>query len=81
MIAKDWSNLLEKFKSGQRVTLSFFRNQQLRKTQLTFGKVAKKPRSIERMKSPSDAQKALFKAWLGVEFPESKSADSEKAED
>lgn len=77
-VAKDWSKLLERFKSGQRVTLSFFRNQQLRKTQLTFGKVVKKPRSIEIMKSPSEEQKALFKAWLGVEFPESKVKDSEK---
>ncbi|TQV89303.1 M61 family metallopeptidase [Aliikangiella coralliicola] len=64
---------LKQFKPEDTIELTLFRNQQLVQKSLTLGKIAKKVHQIELMKKPSKKQKAFFKAWLGVDFPEEKS--------
>jgi len=69
---KNYASQLEKYKPGDTVKVTYFRNDRLHSTTLNFGKTSKKPREIERVESPSEKQKAFFKAWLGVDFPEPK---------
>ena len=68
---KHFKNQLKSFQVGDSLELTVFRSDQLLTTKLALGKISKKPRAIETVTSASQQQKAFFKAWLGIEFPES----------
>lgn len=75
---KNLEKWLKQFKSGTEIKITFFREQKLSSTQLELSKTTKDPREIELNDDASDEQKAFFKAWLGVDFPEDKAIDSDK---
>ncbi|EKE74048.1 M61 family metallopeptidase [Gallaecimonas xiamenensis] len=59
---------LKDFKTGQSLALTFFRRDQLQQLPLVL---AERPADyqVEVVKKPSRAQKAAFKAWLGIDLP------------
>ena len=66
---------LKQFKSGDDIELAIFRDQKLTSRTIQLGKIATKVRQVELMQNPSESQKAFFKAWLGVEYPNKQATD------
>ncbi|MCW9018079.1 MAG: PDZ domain-containing protein, partial [Kangiellaceae bacterium] len=64
---------LKKFKSGDDIELTFFRDQKLTSKSIQLAKISSKIRQIELVDNPTESQRAFFKAWLGVDFPDKKS--------
>ena len=67
--ASDLDGWLKRIKPGEKMTLSYFRNDTLR--ELEF-EVAGKPDAkwtVRRVKEPTDAQKAAYESWLGQKWP------------
>jgi predicted metalloprotease with PDZ domain len=54
---------------GDRVTLTLFRRDELRTVQLTLGEKPPEKYELVAVESPSEAQKAAFKAWMTSELP------------
>ena len=67
--------LLQGVKAGDDVRVTLFRNDNLIDVELTLDKIAKKVPKIAPVKSPTEKQKAFFKAWLGVDFPKAEKKD------
>ncbi len=59
---------LTQFKQGEKIAISFFREQQLMSTTLVLAQTTKKPRALELNPKATKKQKAFFRAWLGVNF-------------
>ncbi|TQV71131.1 M61 family metallopeptidase [Aliikangiella marina] len=66
---ENFKMMMEKYAPTREIEVSFFRNDQLMKTQLKLGKRPKKPLEIGLVDNPTDAQKKYFKAWLGIDYP------------
>lgn len=64
---------LKELKAGQPVKLSYFRNDVLRETVLTPTGVPKGKLTLKTKANASPAQKALYEAWTGTAWPQSKS--------
>ena len=72
MVDKDLSKRMKNFKPGQKITVSFFRRDQLVTREVTLFGLPKDKLKIVPVAKPTRKQKAFFKAWTGVEFPEAK---------
>jgi len=70
VVPSDLSSWLNQYKSGDQLKLTLFRNDKIINKRLTLGKINKKPRKIELVEKPTEEQKAFFKAWLGIDYPE-----------
>ncbi|WP_115717939.1 M61 family metallopeptidase [Gallaecimonas mangrovi] len=64
---------LKAYKAGDKIELTFFRRDQLQNRSLVLQQQPAKYQ-VEAVANPSRAQKAAFKAWLGIEFPKPKKA-------
>ncbi|MCC4832590.1 PDZ domain-containing protein [Shewanella sp. 10N.7] len=67
--AAGFKKRLEDFTPGDKITVSFFKNDQLIKVPLTLAKQPKGDLTIQGVKTPSVEQKAFLKAWLGIDWP------------
>lgn len=63
---------LAQYKIGESVSLSVFRRDRLVEKVLVLDEVKDKKPLIKAVAKPTAAQKAFFKAWVGVDFPEAK---------
>ncbi|MCF6456604.1 PDZ domain-containing protein [Pseudoalteromonas sp. MMG024] len=70
-ISEPFDKYLKRFKPGQSIDVSYFRRDTLHSTKLVLSEKASSPKVISLVKKPSRKQKALFKAWLGVDYPKS----------
>lgn len=65
-------NRLQDFKPKQTITISYFRRDQLKTATVKLAATAKNKLKIIPMAKASTGQRAFFKAWTGVDFPEDK---------
>jgi len=63
---------LAQYKANESVVLSVFRRDRLVEKTLVLDQEKDKKPLIKPVEKPSKAQKAFFKAWLGVDFPKKK---------
>ncbi|MBA3569059.1 MAG: PDZ domain-containing protein [Pyrinomonadaceae bacterium] len=61
---KDWDSTLNRYKQGDRVTISFKRDRRTLQTTLVFSVADRFEYRIEEMKDATVGQKALRAAWL-----------------
>ena len=60
---------IKDFKAGGEITLTLFSNDRLKEVKLTLGEQKNGKMAISSVAKPSRAQKAFFKAWLGIDWP------------
>ncbi|MDE3271017.1 M61 family metallopeptidase [Pseudoalteromonas sp. G4] len=70
-ISESFDKYIKRFNAGEKIEISYFRRDTLNTTQVTLSEKANKPKNIRLAKNPTRQQKALFKAWLGVDYPKS----------
>ena len=70
MIDKDFSTCLKNFKPNETISISYFRRDKLTTTMIKLGTIPKNKLKIIASLKATSAQKALFKAWTGMNFPE-----------
>ncbi|MCH1920461.1 PDZ domain-containing protein [Shewanella sp. A3A] len=75
---KSFAKRVQDFKAGDKVTISLFVNDTLQTKQLTVASAAKDKLALKAVANPSRAQKAFFKAWLGLEWPFTKNGEFKK---
>jgi len=68
-VGKDLKSSLEVFKAGEKVTIDFIRRDALQSTTLVLSQDYDKPKRVVADKNATLSQRALFKAWVGVEHP------------
>ncbi|WP_409425913.1 M61 family metallopeptidase [Pseudoalteromonas sp. RW-H-Ap-1] len=68
-VGKNLTASLETFKAGDKVTVDFIRRDALMSTELVLSEDFDKPKKVVVDKNATAEQKALFKAWIGVEHP------------
>lgn len=61
---------LKDFEPGDKVSISYFRRDKLHSAEMTLANEPKEKLKIVAIEGASDKQKALFKAWTGLNFPE-----------
>ncbi|AZN34399.1 MULTISPECIES: PDZ domain-containing protein [unclassified Pseudoalteromonas] len=74
-VGKDLKSSLEVFKAGEKVTIDFIRRDALQSTTLVLSQDYDKPKKVVADKNATLSQRALFKAWMGVEHPINVQAD------
>jgi predicted metalloprotease with PDZ domain len=72
MVEKDLLNRLKDFKPQQSITITYFRRDKLATTTLELAEIAMNKLKIIPIVKASVEQKAFFKAWTGVDFPQKK---------
>ena len=72
MVEKDLVNRLTDFKAEQSIEITYFRRDKLATATIKLGSIAKNKLKIIPMKKATNKQKAFFKAWTGIDFPEKK---------
>ena len=72
MVEKDLLNRLKDFKTEQTIEITYFRRDKLATAAIKLGSIAKNKLKIIPMKKANNTQKAFFKAWTGIDFPEKK---------
>ncbi len=70
IVEKDLSNRLKDFKPKQTITITYFRRDKLTTTTLELASIAKNKLKIIPVAKASIEQKAFFKAWTGIDFPQ-----------
>ncbi|MDK2597408.1 M61 family metallopeptidase [Pseudoalteromonas obscura] len=70
-VRKDLPSTLALFNPGEIVEVNFIRRHKLMTVQLQLGEKANRSKVIRAISSPSSRQANLYKAWLGVEHPNS----------
>lgn len=68
-VGKDLKSTLETFKAGDEVTIDYIRRDALESLTLVLSKDYDKPKKVVANKDATPEQKALFKAWIGVDHP------------
>ncbi|MEL0631492.1 PDZ domain-containing protein [Pseudoalteromonas carrageenovora] len=68
-VGKDLKSTLETFKAGDKVTIDYIRRDTLESLTLVLSKDYDKPKKVVANKDATPEQKALFKAWIGVDHP------------
>ncbi|WP_404343958.1 M61 family metallopeptidase [Pseudoalteromonas mariniglutinosa] len=68
-VGKDLTASLEMFQAGDKVTIDFIRRDALMSTEVVLSKGFNMPKQVVANKNASAEQKALFKAWMGVDHP------------
>ncbi|ESP94400.1 MULTISPECIES: M61 family metallopeptidase [Pseudoalteromonas] len=71
-VRKDLASTLALFSPGEIVEVDFIRRHKLMTVKLQLGEKANRNKVIRAIKSPSSRQANLYKAWVGVEHPNSK---------
>jgi len=66
----DLKTRLANFKANTKIEITFFRRDQLMKKTLTLAEIPKEILKIKPLKQASEQQKAFFKAWTGLDYPE-----------
>lgn len=66
--SKGWDALMESYQAGDEVTLTYFRRDKLQTTKMKLVAGRDKGKVVA-MANPSDKQKAMFKAWMGIALP------------
>ncbi|PKI16922.1 M61 family metallopeptidase [Colwellia sp. 12G3] len=72
MVEKDLVNRLKDFKANQTISITYFRRDKLTTTTLELAEIAQNELKIIPITKASPEQKAFFKAWTGVDFPQKK---------
>jgi predicted metalloprotease with PDZ domain len=72
--ANDLSERLKEYKPGDKVTLTVFRNDQLRQFEITL-QAAAPDYQVQRVAKPSALQKKIYSSWLNAEWPEEKTGE------
>ncbi|WP_019025943.1 M61 family metallopeptidase [Colwellia piezophila] len=67
---KDLLTRLKDFKPEQTIDITYFRRDKLATSQVKLAAIAKNKLKVVPIVKASKAQKAFFKAWIGVDFPE-----------
>lgn len=75
---KSFAKRVQDFNVGDKVNVSLFVNNTLQTKQLTVAATAKDKLALKPVDKPSRAQKAFFKAWLGIDWPFTKDGEFEK---
>ncbi|MER3428800.1 MAG: peptidase M61 [Pyrinomonas sp.] len=60
---------LEERKPGDRIRLTFFRADDLRTLEIALGAAPEDEYEIAPVEAPSEAQRQIYRAWLGAPFP------------
>ena len=68
-VGKDLKTSLEMFNAGDKVTIDYIRRDELATTSIVLSEDFDKPKKVVSNKDATLEQKALFKAWIGVEHP------------
>ncbi|MBQ4833408.1 M61 family metallopeptidase [Pseudoalteromonas sp. MMG010] len=68
-VGKNLKASLEAFNAGDKVTVSFIRRDELHETTLELTEEFDKPKKVVADPQASLSQRAMFKAWIGVEHP------------
>lgn len=68
---ESFASRLNAFEAGEKLTVQFFRRETLQELTVELEADFTKPAQITLVESATEAQKAFYKAWLGVEYPES----------
>jgi len=77
--SSDLNDRLKDFTPGAKVTLTVFREEQLRQITVTLPAPAPAPDyQVQRVKAPTELQKKIYQSWLGAEWPVEKVADEKK---
>ncbi|ASM52273.1 hypothetical protein PESP_b0757 [Pseudoalteromonas espejiana DSM 9414] len=74
-VGKDLKASLEVFKAGDKVTIDYIRRDALESTTLVLSEDFDMPKKVVPNKAANLTQRALFKAWMGVEHPLNAAAD------
>jgi len=70
LVSKDLTSRLKNFNIEDKINFTFFRRDELINKIITLGKVPKDKLKIEALEDATKEQKAFFKMWTGIEFPE-----------
>ncbi len=76
--SKNFKSLLNTFKSEQKISLSFFRNDELQRAALKLSTMPAGKPTLEIIPAASEKQKKLFENWLKVDYPESETDSTEE---
>ena len=71
MRSNDLNERLKDFKPGDKVTLTVFRDEELRQFEVT-SQAAAPEYQVQRGNSPTALQKKIYNSWLNAEWPEEK---------
>lgn len=69
MADKGLSTRLKDFKPKDRISVTFFRRDELVTRMISLGKIPKNKLKVIPLKQVTEKQKAFFKHWTGIEFP------------
>jgi len=69
---KEIENRLKDFKPKQSITITYFRRDKLRTATVQLAEIPKNKLKIIPMAKANEKQKAFFKVWTGVDFPQKK---------
>ncbi len=72
IVDKDLSTRLNNFKPNDKVSVTFFRRDELVTRMIILGEIPKSKLKIVPLKQVTDQQKAFFKHWTGLAFPNKK---------
>lgn len=75
--SSDLNDRLKDFKPGDKITLTVFRDEQLRQFEVALSAPVS-DYQVQRVKAPTELQKKIYQSWLGVEWPAEKAADEKK---
>ncbi len=67
-ISTDLATSLGQYKAGDAITVSYFRRDRLQTSSVVLAKTFDKDAKVQPVATPSDEQKRLFKAWVGVDL-------------
>lgn len=81
MVDKDITTRLKNFKPKDAVRVTFFRRDELATRTIILGEIAKDKLKVVPLDVVSDEQKAFFKHWTGIEFPNNAANVKEEKEE
>ncbi|MCG9728734.1 PDZ domain-containing protein [Shewanella sp. Isolate13] len=78
--ASGFTSRIKDFKAGDTIKVTLFSNDRLKELTLKLGEKQSGKLAITSVDKPSRAQKAFFKAWLGVDWPFDKQGNFKSAQ-
>lgn len=72
MADNDLSTRLQNFNANDRLSITFFRRDELVTRMIILAEMPASPLKIIAMPNATEAQQAFFKAWTGIDFPTAK---------
>ena len=77
---KNIDTLIKMYKPEEKISVSFFRNDELLRLPLKLASRTTGKPVLEALSDVSDQQKELYKKWLGVDFPKNSKAEESATE-